>query len=94
MSIPVNDARITFSSEHALAVYHSMAEGMSEVAEDDGETEKEALLSELITVTGASAVAFPVTVALPNKLADVAGDVLDNCLDCELVGSRHIVFER
>jgi hypothetical protein len=76
-------ATITFATEAAHALYHSMAEGMSEVRLDDGDMEGVDRFDALLLATGAhqGAILYPLAFTLPASLLNTARDVLDNCLD-------------
>jgi len=75
-------ATITIKNRNAHGIYHSMAEGMAEVKDDDHDTLAAERLGRLIEATGAAtAVTYPATFTLPIDLSVIANDVRENCLD-------------
>jgi hypothetical protein len=73
---------IIFASLNAHGLYHSMAEGISEVREDDGDTQAAALLDALIEATAQSDdPAWPYSVECSDELRETATSVLENCTD-------------
>jgi hypothetical protein len=80
--------KIRFASFEALVIYQSMAEGMSEVREDEnsGEGRRDAAqLDELIAATGqgapATAAGYPCTIEIRNGLREIAEATLETCMD-------------
>lgn len=78
-------AKITFSCEIAISFFHSMCEGMAEIAQDNGiadpdEIGRAALLEELIGVTGADVKGYPHSATLNALLTEQAQAVLENVM--------------
>ena len=76
-------ATITLPRSHALAVFHTVAEGIAEVRRDDEDPVTADALIRLITVTGMPATedaAYPLTITLPDDLVEVANDTIETCL--------------
>jgi len=72
---------ILIRNRNAHGIYHSMAEGMAEVKDDDREIRAAQRLSRLIEATDANDVVYPAIFTLPMDLSMIARDVLENCLD-------------
>ena len=78
---------ITFRDELAHGVYHSMIEGMAEIAEDDRDEVLFLNYQDLLWFTGQSCevqpedVVYPVTYPLPDHLIETAERVFENCAD-------------
>lgn len=79
--------KITFKTEAALSSFHSMCEGMWEVARDDWDRRDNnfgytpATLDELIKITAGDS--FPRIVELSDNLEAAASDVLENLSESE-----------
>jgi hypothetical protein len=81
-------ATITFANENAHGIFHSMCEGMWEVARDDhvsaigDEGPRARLLGAVMDATpGAEGLQYPATFALPYDVVETARDVLENIED-------------
>jgi hypothetical protein len=75
--------KITFHNEESHEAYHSMAEGMSEVALDDNATARAQALDSAIAETAyADGMSYPVTFTL-NASAHIARDIIGNIDDNE-----------
>lgn len=78
---------ITIETEVAHELFHDCAEGMWENERDDhigpGESARGRALGALIDATGGEGIAYPFSVELPEELALVARDVVENMEDNE-----------
>jgi len=75
--------KLTFTSPKALDIFHSMAEGMCEVAEDNSHEEPSEKIraTDLDRLIMATSPPYPYTVELPHDLALLASSVLENLDD-------------
>lgn len=76
--------RITFKSRDAWTVFCAMAEGMSEVQEDNGNKTGVLLLDTLVEMIGwhmLPGTVYPASLELDDVPGEAAQVVLDNCED-------------
>jgi hypothetical protein len=74
---------LTIADLRAAKVFCSMAEGMSEVAADNGEADRALHLDDLQTLIGnaTDTATWPLSIELSPELAEAADCVLENCFD-------------
>jgi hypothetical protein len=90
-------ATITFASADALETFHTVCEGMSEVARDDDASPTADLLDRIITDTGTAIrndATYPVTVPLNADLVEEAERVIENAIDTDDIESGMVVVTR
>jgi hypothetical protein len=74
-------ATMTFRTAQAHTVWHSMAEGMLEVRQDDNDS-RAPLFERLIEQTPASGNdVYPRRFVIPGFAVQIARDILENCMD-------------
>jgi hypothetical protein len=78
---------ITFTTDFAHSVFHSMAEGMYEVQCDDGHMARARRIEEIIEATPEQGLEYPVTFVLPLALHEDAEAILANVIDNDSEGA-------
>jgi hypothetical protein len=73
---------VTIHNADAHAAFHSEIEGESEVNDDSGDTERVALLEQLLALSpGVESTPYPVSFLLPSELVAIASEVVGNMLN-------------
>lgn len=82
--------QIVIKTLDAHRIFHSMIEGMEEVASESGEADRATDLDALLAATAADASAgrtifYPISFVIPDSLKELVVDVLENCYDSDAV---------